>query len=286
MKYGFIEDHKSIYAVRVQCRVLGVSSSGYYRFKRAQTANSRALQQQLCQQIRSIAQQSHYSYGSPRIQKALQAGGYSCNRKRVVRLMRLCGVSARTKRRYVSTTDSKHSLEVAKNLLNQNFHVEAPNKVWLADTTYIWTQQGWLYLAVVLDLCSRRIVGWAFSERNDHQLVKRSVSAALESRRHQPGLVLHSDRGSQYAAAAVQQLLKDHSLQVSMSRAGNCYDNAPQESFFASLKKEWVPKKPYATRREAIASLFEYIEVFYNRRRLHSSIGYISPVDFENLHFS
>jgi len=284
MKYVFIQEHRHQYPVSLQCRVLGVSSSGYYQYRRGNGSTRSQADQQMCQQIRSIYSQSHNSYGSPRISKELRRQGYVCNRKRVMRLMRLCGISARKKRRRVCTTNSKHSQPVAANLLGQNFRAEKPNMIWLSDTTYIPTREGWLYLTTVLDMYSRRIVGWSFSHRNDHQLVKRAVGAALECRKRQPGLLFHSDRGSQYAAADVQKLLTDSSIVPSMSRAGNCYDNAPQESFFASLKKEWLPAKLYATRSEAITSLFEYIEIFYNRRRLHSALGYTSPVDFENLH--
>lgn len=284
MRYVFIQEHRDQYPVSVQCRVLKVCPSGYYRYLRNDVSSRSQADQQLCQQIRSIYSQSYNSYGSPRISRELRRQGCVCNRKRVMRLMRLCGISARTKRRRVCTTNSMHSRPVAANLLGQNFRAERPNTVWLSDTTYIPTREGWLYLATVLDIYSRRIVGWSFSHRNDHQLVKRAVQAALESRQRQPGLLFHSDRGSQYAAVEVQNLLTDSSIVPSMSRAGNCYDNAPQESFFASLKKEWLPRRLYATRSEAVRSLFEYIEIFYNRRRLHSSIGYTSPVDFENLY--
>jgi putative transposase len=224
------------------------------------------------------------SYGSPRLHKELVGRGKSCCENTVARLMRVHGLAAKTSRKYKVTTDSKHSLPVAENVLNREFQQDTPDRVWLADITYIWTQEGWLYLAAVLDSHSRKIVGWSMSHRMQKSLVMDALRMALGRRcpDQAESLMHHSDRGSQYASQAFQDLLRDRNITCSMSRKANCWDNAMMESFFATLKKEQIHHESYSTREEARQSVFEYIELFYNTRRRHSALGYLSPEQFEN----
>ena len=223
----------------------------------------------------------HGAYGSPRIHAELKAKGIRVSRKRVERLMRQNGLKARQKRRFRKTTDSNHSFPIAPNVLERQFDVEAPNSVWVTDVTYIATTQGWLYLAVMLDLFSRRVVGWAVSEWNDTALALLALERARGSRRPRAGLIHHSDRGSPYASEDYRAALKIHGMVPSMSRSGDCWDNAVAESFFASLRAEWVDHQQYPTRVEATRSLGEYIDRFYNPVRRHSHLGYVSPIEFE-----
>jgi transposase InsO family protein len=225
------------------------------------------------------------SYGSPRVCEELVARGHDVSENTVARLMREHGLRASSSRKFRVTTDSKHSLPVAENLLNREFEQDSADRVWLADITYVWTREGWLYLACVLDAYSRKIVGWSMSERIDKELVLGALRMALARRRPdcEGRLLHHSDRGSQYASAAFQKLLRDESITCSMSRKGNCWDNAMMESFFATLKKERIHQEDYATRAEARASVFDYIERFYNRVRRHSALGYLSPEQFEQI---
>ena len=218
------------------------------------------------------------------MQAALRADGHAVGRHRVARLMRAHGLRPKTRRKFRATTDSKHGHPVAANLLDRQFTVAAPNRMWTADITYIPTAEGWLYLAIVLDLFSRQIVGWAMDATMGQQLTLRALTMAIQRQRPGPGLVHHSDRGSQYACRAYQKLLAKHAMLCSMSRKGNCWDNAPSESFFSTLKRELVNERVYATRAEARGAIFEYIEVFYNRERLHSALGYMSPIEFERAH--
>ncbi len=220
-------------------------------------------------------------YGSPRVHRELRAGGIRCGRKRVARLMREHGIRAKQARRFRATTDSHHGKPVAANLLDRRFEVPAPDRVWAADVTYIWTQQGWEYLAAMLDLYSRRVVGWSMSARIDQDLTVGALNAALWARKPAPGLLHHSDRGSQYVSFDYQSLLRQHGASCSMSRKGDCWDNAVVESFFKSLKAERVKHRRYRTREEARADVGDYIERFYNRRRLHSYLDYVSPVEYE-----
>lgn len=284
MKYQFISKHRDEFEISVMCRVLGVSRSGYYAWLKCPVSPRKMADQLLLAQIQQSYQQSRQTYGSPRVHAELVEQGFRCGRNRVARLMRLHSLSARQKRRFrVQTTDSDHNLPVAPNLLAQEFEAQQPDQKWLADITYIPTAEGWLYLAVVLDLYSRRIVGWAMNDSLERQLVITALQMALLERRPPPGLLHHSDRGSQYASDDYQALLAQHHLRGSMSRAGNCYDNAPMESFFGTLKMELIHRRHYPTRAEARTDIFEFIEVFYNRFRRHSALGYLSPVNYEQL---
>jgi putative transposase len=220
-------------------------------------------------------------YGAPRIQGELAKEGERVSRKRVARLMRECGLCAKTARKYKATTDSNHSLPVAPNLLERRFDVDRPNAVWVSDITYLWTRQGWMFLAVIIDLYSRRVVGWSLRERMTAELVCEALDAAVRARRPPNELVFHSDRGSQYASKAFRRRLFRYRMRQSMSRKGNCWDNAVAESFFATLKKELVRNHIFPTRDAARTDVFEHIEVFYNRRRAHSLLGYETPTSFE-----
>ena len=233
------------------------------------------------EQIRSAHRHSDGTYGSPRIWKELSEQGTTCGRNRVARLMRKHQITAQPVKRFVATTDSRHDLPVAANLLGQNFGAQQADTCWSGDITYIRTGEGWLYLAVVLDLCSRRVVGWAMHQNLNRSLALSALSMALLQRRPAAGLICHSDRGSQYASGDYQAALTAAGIICSMSRRGNCYDNAPVESFFASLKREMVHRYRFATREEARAAVFRWIEIWYNRKRRHSALGYISPDQFE-----
>lgn len=282
MKYQFITTHRQEFEITVMCRVLQVSRSGYYAWRRRPVSGREMANQKLTQQIEEIHQQSRQTYGSPRIQAELADQGVKCGPNRVARLMQEAELQAKQSRQFkVTTTDSAHNYPVAPNLLARNFQANRANEKWLADITYIPTAEGWLYLAAVMDLYSRRIVGWAMGESLERGLPLAALQMALDTRQPLPGLLHHSDRGSQYASDDYQAVLTKSQMQVSMSRTGNCYDNAPMESFFGTLKTELVYHCHYATRAEAKTAIFEYIEVFYNRFRRHSALGYQSPVVFE-----
>lgn len=266
------------------CRVLKVGRSSYYAWLKRPPGSREMADTALLVQIRHYFEQSNQTYGPKRIHADLVEAGIRCGHNRVARLMRENGLRAKTKRRFkAQTTDSDHKLPVAPNLLNQEFIAEEKDQIWLSDITYIKTGQGWFYLAVVLDLYSRRIVGWAMSRSLHRQLVIDALQMAIDARKPLPGLLHHSDRGSQYASADYQDLLTQAEMIGSMSRKGNCYDNAPMESFFGTMKQERVFHRHYATRDEARADIFEYIEVFYNRRRRHSTLGNRCPVSYEAL---
>lgn len=264
------------------CDVLCVSRSGYYTWRgRGQSAMAQR-RAKLTGEIRRVHAQSRAIYGSPRVHRVLAAGGIRCSKNTVAKLMRSEGLrSKRHKRFRVRTTDSRHPHPIAPNRLNREFCRSQPNQAWGADVTYIRTGEGWLYLAVVIDLCSRKIVGWATSDSLAADLCVRALEATLQERRPQKPPLHHSDRGVQYACEAYQQVLTQHGLQPSMSRRGDCYDNAVTESFFGTLKTELVHHEQYPTREAGRQSLFEYIEVFYNRQRCHSSLGYLSPTEYE-----
>lgn len=284
MKFQFIDQHQNQFAIAVMCRVLSVSRSGYYAWRKRPASPRKMANDIVLEKIKAAHRKSRQTYGSPRIQAELVAQGIRCGHNRVARLMRLNGLRAKQKRAFkVKTTDSNHHQPVAANLLAQDFQTDQPDRKWLTDITYIATAEGWLYLAVVLDLYSRRIVGWAMSDCLERQLVIDALLMALQARRPPPGLLHHSDRGSQYASREYQALLTKYQLRCSMSRAGNCYDNAPMESFFSTLKSELIHHRRYATRAEARADIFEFIEVFYNRLRRHSALAFQSPVMFESL---
>jgi putative transposase len=271
------------YTVRDLCAALQVSRSGYYGWARRQSGPRAQANRQLVEAIRVLFERSRESYGSPRMTAALRQSGQVCNHKRVERLMRQHGLRGRSKRRYrVVTTDSRHDHPIAPNRLSEAPDCTAPDQVWLTDITYVPTQEGWLYLAGVLDLFSRRIVGWAMGESLAATLTLGALEMALKQRRPGKGLLHHSDRGVQYASQDYRQRLEGAEVKMSMSRKGNCYDNATMESFWSTLKQELVYRCRFDTRAQAQQCIFEWIEVFYNRTRLHSSLGYKSPVDFEN----
>jgi putative transposase len=281
VKFEFIDARKAHFPIDFMCRQLGVSRSGYYAWKERPESKRHKADQALAEVVTAVHQKSRCTYGSPRVHAELRARGQRVGRKRVARLMSQHGLAARKKRRFVRTTDSRHHQPVAPNVLGRDFSPGQPNSTWATDITYVETGQGWLYLAVVMDLFSRKVVGWSMSEHIDRHLVLNALDMALEGRQPPRGLLHHSDRGSQYASADYQQALAARGIQCSMSRKGNCWDNAVVESFFSSLKLELVYTTRFATHAQARLALFEYLEVFYNRQRRHSSLGYLSPVDFE-----
>jgi len=275
VKYAWIDSQRRQYPLERLCEAVEVSLSGFHRYRQEPESPRTGANRDLLTAIRARHCESDGVYGAPRIHRDLLDEGRPCGLQRVQRLMRRNGIRSCVRRRYKVTTDSHHAHPVAPNLLKQEFTVAAPNRAWVADITYIRTDEGWLYLATVLDLYSRALIGWAMSERINRELVMQAMTMAIQNRKPAPGLIHHSDRGSQYASDDFQKLVP------SMSGAGNCYDNAVMESFFHSLKTERVHHRHYATRAEARADLFHYIEVFYNRRRRHSSIGYQSPLGYE-----
>jgi transposase InsO family protein len=284
MRFCFIEDHRNAYPVRIMCAVLEVSPSGYYAWRDRPESARRAADRGLAADIRRIHADNRAVYGSPRVHAALRAEGRRIGVNRVARLMRYNGIRGRHKRRAPRTTDSNHSHSIAPNLLDRQFTTDTPNQVWLADITYVPTAEGWLYVAVVLDLFARRVVGWAMSETMPQELTIDALRMAIDQRRPGPGLLHHSDRGSQYAAHSYRRLLEENGMRCSMSRKGNCWDNAPMESFFGSMKTELdIDHATFETRRQARAAIFSFMESFYNRRRLHSAIGYRSPDQWEQL---
>lgn len=289
MSYRIIETHREVGVVETLCGALGVSVSGYYAWRGRRVSQHQQSDAVLLQAIRGVYQAGRGLYGSPRIHAALRQQGVSCSRKRVARLMRQAGIHSRRRpKRRVHTTDSRHHRPVAPNLLRRNFSADAPNEKWLGDMLGIWTDEGWLYLAALLDTYSRRIVGWAMSAYRDEALVTQALGMALARREiAQPAeLILHTDRGSQYTADDYLALLKAQGIQVSMSNKGDPYDNAMMESFFSTLRAELTDLERFPTRQAARTAVFEFIEVFYNRQRLHSSLGYRSPADFETAHLS
>jgi len=284
VRFAFIEVEKARFPVAMMCRVLEVSRAGFYAWRTRPEAIRVRDDQRLAVEIASIHAESHRRYGSPRVHAELRGRGKNTGRKRVARLMRKQGLRARCKRRFRTTTDSAHEFPVARNVVKRQFEVEAPNTTWVTDITYIWTQEGWLYLAVILDLFSRRVVGWSMSERITRKLAIDALSMALLHRQPPRGLIHHSDRGSQYASGDYRRALATNGIVCSMSRRGDCWDNAVAESFFSTIKLELVYENDWATRTEARAAIFEYLEVFYNGERRHSSLGYLSPVAFERAH--
>lgn len=279
-KLAFMAAHIGQHSIRLLCRVVGVSRSWFHAWKRTapERAARAARHEALTEEIKSIFEESKQRYGAPRIHAELRDRGYRVSRKLVAKLMKQNGIRPpRRKRRMPMTTDSRHGYGIAPNLLDRNFEITAPDSVWLADISYIPTDEGWLYLAAVKDLGTMEIVGWSMSERLKSTLCEDALKMAIRNRRPSTGLMHHSDRGVQYACGEYQKLLDLHGMTASMSRKGNCLDNAPMESFFGALKTEMVHQARFRTRREARAALFEYIEIFYNRQRRHSSIGYRTP---------
>jgi putative transposase len=282
LKFAFIHEHRQEFPVEIMCEILDVSRSGFYAWLDRPPSWRQRRRDELLAQIRQVHQDSRQTYGSPRICRQLQDQQVVCCRNTVAKLMKDNGIRSKTRRRFkVQTTDSNHNYAVAPNRLDRQFTQARPDRVWVSDITYVPTDEGWLYLAAVLDLCSRKVVGWSMAEHLEASLVIEALEMALARRSPQPGLLVHSDRGVQYACDAFQGLLSRHRMSCSMSRKGNCYDNAVNESFFGTLKTELIHHEHYVTRAQARASIFEYVEVFYNRRRLHSSIGYQSPEAFE-----
>jgi putative transposase len=281
VKFAFIAAKEVAFPVATMCRVLGVSPSGYYAWKARPAPKRAAEDARVAADVAAAHKGSRGIYGSPRVHRELRAKGVRVGKKRVERLMREKGLRGRCKRRFVRTTDSNHDDPIAPNVLERAFDTKAPNEAWVGDVTYIATAEGWLYLAVLLDLFSRRVVGWATSDTNDRALALAALDQALQSRRPRPGLVQHTDRGSPYASEDYRAALARSEVVASMSRTGDCYDNAVAESFFASLKAEWVDHQNYETHETARASLGDYIDGFYNPTRRHSHLAYVSPIEFE-----
>jgi putative transposase len=282
VRYDFILDHSEEFHVENACGMLKVSLSGYYAWLGRGPSEREVSDARLIDKIRGVYESSDGVYGVRRIHRQLLLDGERVSRNRVARLMRKCGLKARRKRKYRVTTDSKHNFPVAENLLEREFFSADANQVWVSDITYIWTQEGWLYLAAVIDLHSRMVVGWSMSERLDKSLALNALSMAVGRRSPKAGLIHHSDRGCQYASHGYQAALQEHEMLCSMSRKGDCWDNAVVESFFSTLKTERVHHRLYRNRAEARRDIFEYIEVFYNRVRLHSTLDYLSPAQFES----
>ena len=282
MRFAFIQQHAEEFPVDVMCEVLEVSRSGYYAWRDRPASSQAQRREELVKRIQAAHAESQKNYGSPRIHRELRDQGIICSENTVARLMKDRGIRSKMHRRFVvQTTDSRHGHPIAENRLNQQFDVPAPNQVWAADITYIPTGEGWLYLAVVIDLCSRKVVGWAADDHLRAELPAAALQMALTHRRPQGNLLHHSDRGVQYACDDYQGLLAKHGITCSMSRRGNCYDNAVVESFFGTLKTELIHHHTYATRNDARLALFEYLEVFYNRKRRHSALDYVSPAEYE-----
>ena len=284
MRFQYIEDHRSEFPVIQMCKVLDVSPSGYYAWRGRPVSEREMANRELTDKIKVAFKESGETYGSPRIYQVMRKLGLMCSQNRVARLMRKEGLRAKQSRRLRATTKRNKAHRAAPNRLNRDFSAERPNQKWLTDITYIPTLEGWLYLAAILDLFSRRIVGWAMSERMTTELTLRALDMAIRQRRPGPGLIHHSDQGSQYTDSRYQAVLADHGIQASMNAVGTWYDNAPMESFFGTLKSERVNHVVYQTRDEASPDVFYYIEGFYNRHRLHSSLDYISPEDHEKLY--
>jgi putative transposase len=281
MTFRFIEEHRDQWSVRRLCATLEVSTAGYYAWRTRPASAREQRRAALVVHIRAIHAEVKARYGSPRIHAELAALGQDCCVNTVAKLMHAHDIRAKTARKFRCTTDSDHDLPVAENVLDRQFDPEAPNEAWVADITYIPTGEGWLYLAAVEDLYARRVVGWSLADHLESRLVVDALELAVQRRLPGAGLLAHSDRGSQYASDHYQRLLSRHGITCSMSRRANCWDNAPMESFFASLKKELVFDAAFATRAEARAAIIEYIEVFYNSKRRHSSLGYVSPAEYE-----
>lgn len=281
MKYQFIERHKNTFAVRTMCRVLRVSPSGYYGWTQRPESPRSKKTQELKDAIKAIHDEHYEVYGSPRIANELEKRGMQCSRPRVARLMRTMGLRAKAARKFKVTTDSNHSEPIAPNLLDQDFSVDTPFEVWTSDITYLRTASGWQYLTVILELFNREIIGYSLSSRlTTETTVNPALDMAALQRRPPRGVILHSDRGVQYASKPFRKKLERYGMIQSMSGKGNCYDNAVTETFFKTLKIEWVYSRRYQNQEDVRRSLFEYIELFYNRKRAHSALGYLSPAEF------
>ena len=286
MRYAFIEEHRGCWAVKRMAEVLAVSVSGFYGWLKRPKSRRAQKDEVLTEQIIMFHCGSRCTYGSPRVHRDLKAAGYRVGRKRVARLMQAAGIKGKTKHKFKTTTNAKHNRPKADNLVQQNFAVAEPDTLWASDITYLATAEGWLYLAVTLDLFNRKVIGWAFSDRLTDDLTLMALKMATRQCPAPATLVHHSDQGVQYASNAFRAELNARNIQQSMSGKGNCYDNAVVESFFATLKTEEVEGAGYETRQQAKTSIFSYLEGFYNSKRRHSSLGYLSPDDFERLHFA
>jgi transposase InsO family protein len=285
VSYTFIAENYDQWPVTTLCHALGVSTAGYYSWRDRDLSGQQQRRDQLTVEIQAVHMEVKARYGSPRIHAELLDRGHDCSVNTVAKLMRAAGIAAKTTRKFRQTTDSNHTLPVAENVLDRKFDPSQKNESWVADITYLPTREGWLYLATVEDLYSRMIVGWSMDATMTSRLVVDALEMAVVRRLPGSELVAHSDRGSQYASEHYQRLLSKDGITCSMSRRANCWDNAPMESFFATLKKELVHHEDYATRAEAQASIFEYIETFYNRLRRHSTLGYVSPTNYESVHY-
>lgn len=278
-----MKDHRKEHKIEKMCKVLEISRSSYYKRKNQSKGKRAQENNQLLEMIRLLFIESKERYGSPRITAELRRQGINCNKKRIARLMSKYGIEAKIFRRYRNTTNSEHKREKSENILGREFNRQRSNEVWTSDITYIRTSEGWLYLAAVIDIYSRKIIGWQLDKNLNSDLVEKALENALMDRRIEKGIIFHSDQGIQYASESFRNLLRDNGFIQSMSRKGNCYDNAITETFFHTLKTELVNRTKYRTREEARRSIFEYIEIFYNRKRLHSAIGYNAPVEYEKL---
>lgn len=281
MKYAFIEQHRGTYAIQAMCGVLQVSRSGFYAWRSREPSIHAQQDVQLLGHLRRIHQHSRENYGLLKAWKTLQQQGIACGRNRVARLRAAHDIYARRRRRFVVTSRSRHTPGIAPNVLNRQFRVAGPNQVWVTDVTFIATRQGWLFLAVMIDLFSRRVVGWSMSNRNNRELARNCLLMSVHQRTPQIGLIHHSDQGVTYSSAESRQLLQQHGMIASMSRRGDCWDNAVAESFFGQLKNELICGAVFNTMAEGRSAIFDYIEVFYNRQRLHQTLGYVTPEQFE-----
>lgn len=283
MKFKFIDNHRNTNKISKMCKMLKVTPQGYYQWKNRGKSKRELENEYLLQKIREVHQESNRIYGSPRITEKLKEQSIYCSKHRVSRIMKENGLFSKTTRKFKATTNSNHNRPIAPNLVNQDFGVEGPNRLWVGDITYIDTSEGWLYLAKVMDVYNREIIGWAADKRMRKELVIKAMDNALLKSDPGKGVIFHSDRGSQYASHDFRKQLSNNGIRQSMSEKGNCYDNAIAESFFKTLKSELIYHKRYKTRNEAQLDIFEYIEVFYNRERLHSALGYKTPVEYRRL---
>lgn len=281
MRYRFIKDNLRNYPLSLSCRILQVSRSGYYHWVKRRYQQRGQEEAKILLLINKHYKLSKGRYGLLRITRAIRQEGVIVNRKRVYRLMKKNGIFSRTKKKFKVTTKQDSAASFSANLLNGKFEAEMKNQIWTSDITYIWTNEGWMYLAVVLDVYNREIIGWSLNQRASSDLVVKALTMAIFKRKQQTGVIFHSDRGSQYTSSSVRYLLSRYGFRQSMSGKGNCYDNAITETFFSTLKKELIYLTKFETRQQAEVEIFEFIEIFYNRKRLHSSLGYLSPVNFE-----
>jgi putative transposase len=286
MRYAFIKEHRQVWTVILMCKVLEVAVSGFYNWINRPASKRSQENEQLTEHILMFHCGSRCTYGSPRIHKDMRKAGHCVSENRVARLMKAKGIQGKAKRKFKTTTTSKHQRPRTENLVKQNFQTLEPNKLWVGDITYIATLEGWLYLSIILDVFSRKVIGWAFSDRLTDDLTLAALQMAKQRRTLTGNLTHHSDQGSQYASHDFQASLKQDDIIQSMSGRGNCYDNALAESFFATLKTEEADSTPYETRQQAKTSIFSYIETFYNSKRRHSSLNYLSPNDFEGLYLA